>query len=298
MTLSFLEFLKKQEVENYSHFDLKKVSAIGVGGRTRFAVFPKSEEEFIKVIDVLTDEKIKYKTVGKMTNILPSDEDFSGVLVFTTKMRTFSVAETRVYAECGVAFSRFLLLLSEKSLGGGEQLYGIPGSVGGMIYSNAGAYGKEICELCESVRLYFPSEKKLLDVPREKMEFSYRNQKYKGTDAIILGARLVFLPASKDEIRAGFSEITEKRKSTQPYGEKSLGSIFKRRGSLAVSFIVDELGLKGARFGGAMISDKHAGFIVNRGGATSLDIKMLISRIKNEVYAKYGFIPEEEIEYL
>lgn len=298
MALGFSDFLKRQEIENYSRFDLKSVSAIKVGGRADFAVFPSCEEELIKVIDFLTDEKIKYRTVGKMTNILPSDEDYGGVIIFTRHLSKYSVKNNRVYAECGVGFTKMLSHLALQNLGGGEELYGIPGSVGGMIYSNAGAYGKEISELCESVLLYFPSEKRTITVTSEEMGFSYRTQRYQGTDAVILGASFLFENSPREKTLEGFSEIIDKRRKTQPYGEKSLGSIFKRHTGTPVSRIIDELGLKGLRYGGALISNKHAGFIVNAGGATSLDIKMLVARIKNEVYKKYGFIPEEEIEYL
>ena len=233
-----------------------------------------------------------------MTNILPCDGCFSGVLVITAKMNNYSVAENKVYAECGVAFSRLLSNRADKELGGYEQLFGIPGSVGGMIYSNAGAFGREISDVCESVRLYFPKEKRVAVTKRDEMGFLYRSQKYKGTDAVILGADFSFLSLPRDKIKARQAEFIKVRKAKQPYGEKSLGSIFKRRADIPVSRLIDELMLKGTRFGGAEISKKHAGFIINSGGATALDVKILISRVKNEIYAKYGFIPEEEIEYL
>ncbi len=298
MTDSFVGFLKKQEVKYYSHLDISKISSIGIGGRARLAIFPGSEEEFIKIIDFLTNEKIKYRLVGRMTNILPCDEDYSGALISSLKMSSYSRAENRVYAECGVSTSRLLSELSALSLGGCEELFGIPGSVGGMIYSNAGAFGREISDVCESVRLYLPKEKRVITATASDMDFAYRSQKYKGSDAVILGATLTFSSLDTEEIKARHRDFIRRRREAQPYGEKSLGSIFKRHGSAPTSRLIDELGLKGYRIGGAEISKKHAGFIVNVGGASSLDVKLLINKIKNEIYAKHGFIPEEEIEYL
>ncbi len=298
MTDSFLGFLKKQEVESYPLFDIKRVSPIGVGAQARLAVFPRSEEEFIKIIEFLVKNGERYKIVGKMTNILPSDEIYDGVLIFTAKLNKYFLSENTVYAECGVMFSALLSSLSDNSIAIQCELFGIPGSVGGMIYTNAGAFGGQISDCCESVKIYFPSENRISDISARDMEFSYRKQKFLGTDAVFLGASFRIFKEEREKIKERFSEFIERRRKTQPIGEMSLGSVFKRCEGTPVSLLVDRLGLKGASVGGALVSYKHAGFIVNSGGASSLDIKRLICKIKNEVYSQYGFIPEEEIEYL
>lgn len=298
MTDCFEDFLKKQDVKSEANFCMSRYSSIGIGGVARLAIMPDSEEKLIKTIDFLTEKSQRFKILGRMTNVLPCDSEYDGVLIITSNLNSFSVTENIVYAECGVSFSKLLRVLSEKSLGGAEALFGIPGSVGGMIFSNAGAYNREISDFVKNVRIYFPKERKIAILDRSDMQFSYRNQKFKGTDAIFLGATFCFDALDASEISGKLSEIISLRKSSQPYGEMSLGSIFKRNKGRPVSMLIDKLGFKGARVGGAMVSQKHAGFIINVGGASAMDVKLLISRIKNAVYHSYGFIPEEEIEYL
>lgn len=297
MLRCFKDFLKKHDVEYIESFDISQISHIGIGGIAAVAVKPNGLNKLVEIIIYLNEKGIPYKVAGEMSNILPSDDFYDGVLVLTRKISKYYVAENTLTADCGAKLSRILNEISEYDLGGMEELFGIPGSVGGMVYGNAGAYGKSISDFFLSAQVYIPSESKIITMTNEEMEFSYRNSAIKGTDRVLLTARFSLSEFPKDDIKKKFRKITAMRKSTQPYGERSLGSIFKRCPEIPTSLMIDRLGLKGLRVGDAQISNKHAGFIVNVGNATSDDVKTLISVIKEKIYFSYGIIPNEEIEY-
>lgn len=298
MIFCFENFLKKQDVEYKCNMDISKASFMGIGGKANYAVFPDSEARLVKTVDFLSEHCIPFRVVGKMTNVLPPDANYDGVLVFTAKMSHYYVAENTVYAECGVPFSLLLNNIAEMGLGGFEELYGIPGSLGGMIYGNAGAYGKTVADALISARVYDYRKKKICTLEKDGMKFSYRTSIFKNSDMILLSAEMLFLKISDYSVKDKLRSIVARRKKEQPYGEKSLGSIFKRCGDIPVSFLIDKLGLKGFRIGGAEISKKHAGFIVNADNATSADVIGIIELIKQKVYSAYGILPKEEIEYL
>lgn len=297
MLRCFRDFLKKHDVEYIESFDMSRISYIGIGGIASLAVKPNDTDELVEIISFLNKNGIAYKVAGEMSNILPSDECYDGALVLTRKINKYNVAENVLTVDCGAKLSKILREISELDLGGMEELYGIPGSVGGMVYGNAGAYGKSMSDFLISASVYFPQEKKIIFMTNEEMKFSYRNSAIKNTEGVLLSARFSLIELPKDEIKKKLRDIIDMRKSTQPYGEKSLGSIFMRCPQIPTSLMIDRLGLKGLRVGGAEISKKHAGFIVNVGNATSNDVKTLISVIKEKIHTSYGIIPKEEIEF-
>ncbi len=298
MTECFLDFLNEQEVEYYRQYKISRLSSIGIGGNADIVAIPDTTEAMINLIRYLYKNRIKYKLVGSMTNILPTDADYNGVLIKTSRLAIYYTAENECVALCGAKTSRMLVELAALGLGGAEELYGIPGSVGGMIVGNAGAYGIEMADILLSVEVYDPITDTVRHIPKEELDFSYRNSALKGTELVILSARLSFKPKDRTESIKRIGEISALRKSTQPYNERSLGSIFKRCEGAPISHLIDKCGLKGCRVGGAEISKKHAGFIVNRGGATEKDVRALIEIIKNRLYSDYKIMPTEEIEYL
>lgn len=294
----FTEFLKRHDVEYIESFDISSVSSIGIGGKALLAVIPNDKDKLIKTLDFITDNRIKYKIIGQMSNILPTDALYDGALILTRKMRGYTVAENILTIDCGAKLSSVLSRIAKRNLGGMEELFGIPGSVGGMVSGNAGAYGKSISDFFINAEVYSPQEKRVICFERDKMEFSYRSSSIKNTDKVLLSANLSLEIIPWEKTREKMKEIITKRKSTQPYLEKSLGSVFLRCGVIPTSFMIDKIGLKGHSIGGAEISNKHAGFIVNKGNAKSEDVKALISYIKEKIYSSYGVIPKEEIEYL
>ena len=297
MLQHLLEFLKEQDVEFKIGLSLSQLSSIKIGGRAT-AVLPKTEKELITVVDYLINNGIRYKIIGRMTNILPCDEDYDGVLIITAGLCDYRIKSNTALAEAGLPFSKLLSLLSSKGLGGAESLYGIPGSLGGMIRSNAGAFGASVSDRIVRVRAYDVKSGTIKVYSREELDFSYRHSLFSDSDEIILSAELFFDFKNEELVNAGFAHYMNKRRSLQPYGEPSLGSVFKRHHSAPVSYLIDQLGMKGLRVGGAEISQKHAGFIVNKGNATASDVIRLIELIKNRLYREYGIIPEEEIDFL
>ena len=240
---------------------------------------------------------IRYKVVGNATNILFPDTDFTDVLILTKNINEYRVEQDFLHASCGTNLSAAIREISRAGFGGLDELFGIPGSVGGMIFGNAGAYGKSMSDVIASARVYAPFRDEIKTVSAEQMKFSYRSSILKHSGEIALSAALRLSSETEERIRSALTAVLEKRHAAQPVG-RSLGSIFKRRDGTPVSAIIDKLGMKGMRVGGAEISKKHAGFIVNVGGATARDVRELISIIKDRIRHEYGFVPEEEIEIL
>ena len=297
MTQCFIDFLKEQDVKFIEDLDIKQISSIGIGGRAKLAVLPNSEEKLLKTVSFLTQLGEGYKVVGNTTNILFPDTDFRDVLILTRNVNGYRIENDMFYAECGGTFSALIRKIADLGYCGFDELYGIPGSVGGMVFGNAGAYGKAMSDVTVSVRIYSPIADKITEIPLEQMVFSYRSSALKHSGEIVLSALFRTERDSAEKIRARLLSIVERRKRAQPSG-KSLGSIFKRHGNLPVSRLIDELGMKGLTVGGAVISNKHAGFIMNASEASAADVRALISEVKRGVYSQYGFIPEEEIEIL
>ncbi len=295
MNNSLLLKLKEQDVEFYGNYNLAKRSYIGIGSETALLLLPDSIEKLVYSIDILTEYGICHRIAGGMSNILPSDGRFCGAVIIADKIKDYFVAERSITAFCGVNLSKMIYDISKISLGGFSDLYGIPGTVGGAVYGNAGAFGTEMADVLLSAEVYLPNEKKKYILTASDMSFSHRSSVLKHTGAVLLSATMRAESMPQDRIRKLMSERIEYRRRTQPCGEQSLGSVFKRRDGIPISRLIDESGLKGLSVGGAMISKKHAGFIINSGGATAADVKALIAIIKRRLSEKYGIVPEEEI---
>ena len=292
------DFLKKHDVDYKRNIKISDISSIKIGGCCDIIAYPESEKTFIFLVDFLETNSIPYKVIGKMTNILASDNGFSGVLVSTKRLTDIKIEGELVYPESGVLVNSLLFSLARMNLGGLEELFGIPGTLGALVHNNGGAGNTDISDALLFARVYSPSEKKILILDRNALKLGYRSSALIGTDFIVLSLGLAFVRRDYREIMQKIRRCVEKRKATQPLKYPSLGSVFKRENGIPVSKLIDESGLKGTRIGGAEISKKHAGFIVNRGGASAKDVRELISLVKKEILKKYGFEPHEEIEFL
>jgi len=291
----FLEKIKKQEVEIYENFLIKTVSPIAIGARAALLIYPLSELSFIKSIEYLTQLCITYKIVGRMSNILPRDDYFDGVIISTAKLSAYTVSDNIITAQCGIPLPYLAKELEARSISALEELSGIPGTLGGALVSNAGAFGKEISEVVIDASVY--DGKEVYTITKSDMRFSYRDSIFKKDKICIISSRLIATPMTREKIAQKMSEVKIARISSQPKG-RTLGSVFKRYNGIPVSALIDNLGLKGFKIGGAEISKKHAGFIVVYDNATANDVRKLISFVKSRVREAYGFTPEEEIEYL
>ena len=292
------DFLIKKDVKYDINQPMSQYTSVRIGGCASVVAFPKTEDQLVDLVRFLVQEKREYRVVGRMTNILPCDSEYEGVLISTKLMDRYTCRGTMVVAECGVPVSSLILRCARLNLGGLESLYAIPGSLGGMIVSNAGAYSAEIGDFVKSVRAYLPEVDRVQTIGREKLDFSYRSSVFLQKYMIIISAELEFCESSFEIISDRLGKIRDKRSLSQPIDQPSLGSVFKKADGVSAGQIIDRCGLKGLRVGGAMVSTKHAGFIVNTGNATATDFRELIARIKREVYRQCAILLEEEISFM
>lgn len=297
MSGDFISFLNQNCIEYKENVLMKNLTSIKIGGNADFLVLPNTDDKAIKLIDWISEHNFPHKTIGRMSNILPCDDNYRGALISTKRLSSFRFEEKSAICHSGASIFCVLREALKSGLGGAESLSHIPGTIGGMIYSNAGAFGKSISDFLVEAEVYFPYEKSRRTVTKEELAFSYRKSSLCGTDNFILSAKLIFDYVDKNESSSLAKEFLDRRKATQPTNMPSLGSIFKAK-PIPASKLIDDCGLKGARIGGAMISQKHAGFIVNAGGASASDVRELIKLVENTVYSKYGISLEKEIEFL
>ena len=298
MTEEILGFLKANDVKYTRDEYLFRLSTVKIGGMADFVAYPDSEDKLIRLVEFL-EEKIKYKILGRMSNVLPPDDRYRGVIVRTDLMNRVDFQGNIITAEAGISLHRLSSLCQDMSLSGIEELSGIPGSLGGAIFGNAGAYGREISDLVIDVSAYDIVSKTVFEIPSEKLGFGYRTSAFKASRLVILSARLGLTFDNKDKIQTKIREISSKRRNSQPMGMPSLGSTFKRPSENVYPWrLIDECGLRGFSIGCAAISEKHAGFIVNLGNATSADYFAVASYVKNIVQEKTGVNLEYEFEIL
>ena len=239
---------------------------------------------------------------GNGSNLLFSDEtkDIIAVKTVPSLGAVKLLGDTAVYAECGVTLARLALFAAENSLAGLEFAHGIPGSVGGAIYMNAGAYGGELGQAVRCVDI-LTAEGELTSLTREQCDFSYRHSVFHDNGAIVLSAVFDLSPSRETDIRAKMHELSVARREMQPLEYPSAGSAFKRPAAKNgepqfAAAMIDECGLKGFRVGGAAVSNKHAGFVVNLGGATCDDVLRVLEHVQTVVFGRFGVTLEPEIK--
>ena len=299
MTEEILGFLKANDVKYTRDEYLSRLSTVKIGGMADIVAYPDSEDKFIRLVGFLEEEKIEYKILGRMSNILPPDHRYRGVIVRTDLMRRVDFQGNIIRAEAGISLPRLSSLCQDMSLSGIEELSGIPGSLGGAIFGNAGAYGREISDLVIDVSAYDIDSKTVVEIPSEKLGFGYRTSAFKASRLVILSARLGLTFDDKDKIQTKVREISTKKRNSQPVNMPSLGSTFKRTGENIYPWrLIDECGLRGFAIGGAAVSEKHAGFIVNQGNATSADYLAVANHVKKVVQDKTKINLEYEFEIL
>ena len=292
-----IDFFKMNDVKYKENFDLSRISPVRIGGKALFVAYPRTTEEMIKIIDFLENLKINYKIVGRMSNVLISRDLYDGIIIRTDLMSLFEFSGESAYVNAGISLPQIAKLAADAGLSGLEQLSGIPGSIGGAIRGNAGAFGREISELVSDVTIFDKHTSRVIDLSQDEIDFSYRRSSLIDKKYIILGATLLLSASDSLKIKGYMADIYQIRLSTQPYNEPSLGSVFKWPvEGLSAAKLIDDCGLKGYRIGKAKISEKHAGFIINCGGATAQDYLSLVDYAADEVYKKFGINLEKEIE--
>jgi len=276
---------------------LAPYTVFNIGGPADFFCEVKNKEELVEVLDWARDNKTPFFIMGAGSNLLVSDDGFRGLAIKMSSQNIDLLGENKIFVAAGVSMARAVNFSIEKGFGGFEWGVGIPGTVGGAVFGNAGCFGGEMKDAVDSVSIL---ERKIFELPNDACEFAYRHSVFKRhPEWIILGATLNFFPGDKEKSRAKVLEYTKKRTASQDIGEKCAGCIFKNpKQDLAAGYLIDKVGLKGAKIGGAMVSGKHANYIVNTGGATARDVKELIMVIKDEVKKVNGILMEEEIRII
>lgn len=268
-------------------------TSIKIGGRVKYLVLPNDVFSLERAINVLGD--VPFQMMGLGTNLLVQDDDLDIAVVKTERLNQIEIKGEKVLVESGTPLKRLCLFLMEAELGGLEFAYGIPGSVGGAIFMNAGAYGGEIGEFVEAVEVLRDGKRTWLS--KNEIFFGYRDSTFKREKLIITRAMMSFKREKKEVIKAKMDDYIKRRLEKQPLDLPSAGSVFKRpREDFYVGKAIESLGLKGYRIGGAQISEKHAGFIVNAGNATFDDVMKLIEFVRKKVKEKYGVELETEVE--
>lgn len=275
---------------------MAKHTSFRIGGPAEVMLFPKCAEELAFALKQSKKLDTSLAILGAGTNILAPDDGVPGIVIcLKDGMDGMTrLDETHIRVMSGVTMSRAAVFAANNALAGMEFAHGIPGTVGGGVYMNAGAYGGEIGQICESV-LVMDREGNIRRCAREEMGFSYRHSALEDSGEIVLSADFVLTPDVPEAIRGRMKELLAKRSASQPLDLPSAGSAFKRPVGGYAAALIDRAGLKGFRVGNAGISAKHAGFAVNLGGATAGEVKALLREVSEKVYENSGIRLEPEI---
>ncbi len=268
------------------NFVLADKTSMKIGGECDMFVEPNSEECVVEVLNVCRENGVPYFILGRGSNLLI--KRFGGVVIaLGAALGETAVDGNMITAGAGAPLSSVCNFALENSLSGMECLYGIPGSVGGALYMNAGAYGAEMKDIIKSARCV-DEKGKIVEITAAEMKLSYRRSTFSENNFCILSVTLELEHGDKSAIKAKMSEVVKKRRDKQPIEFPSCGSTFKRPEGYFAAALIEECGLKGCTVGGAQVSEKHSGFVINRGGATFEDVMALVEHIKNVVREQKG----------
>ena len=275
---------------------MAKHTSFRIGGEAEVMAFPKNREELAELLKVSVLLDTKPAILGAGTNVLAPDEGLRGLVICLKDALDGMerLDETHIRVMAGVTMTRAAMFAAGLGLSGLEFAHGIPGSVGGGVYMNAGAYGGEICQVCEQVEVMdFQGNLSVWD--NAQMGFSYRHSLLQERQAIVVSALFRLEKKDPQQIRDCMKELMARRSASQPLDLPSAGSAFKRPQGGYAAALIDQAGLRGYRVGGAAIAQKHAGFAVNLGGATARDVRQLLEQVSEIVYEKSGIRLEPEI---
>ena len=277
---------------------MKRHTTFRIGGPAEVFVMPGNLEEVQRILEICRTEDLPYFILGNGSNLLVSDRGYRGVVIqLDRNFGEVKVEGTEIHASAGALLSTIAVAARRASLTGFEFAGGIPGTLGGAVVMNAGAYGGEMKDVLRKVMVMDQSGK-VFEIPAEELQMGYRTSIIKTAGYIVLGAVLSLKEGNLEEIKMLTRKLSEQRTSKQPLEYPSAGSTFKRpEGYFAGKLIMDS-GLRGYRVGGAQVSEKHCGFVINTGDATSVDVRSLMNHVTEIVYAKFGVTLEPEVKFL
>ncbi len=282
-----IPFKKDEPMKNHTTFK--------IGGNTPVFIEPVSTDQIKIIVSLSKKYSVKILCVGRGSNMLISDSGINmAVIHFGENFNKITKEENNINVLSGTTLISLCNFAKENSLAGLEFAYGIPATVGGAVYMNAGAYGGEISNVIKSVA-YLDEDGEIHIKAKEELDYSYRHSYFKNKNCIILSTDIVLSDGNKDEISALMDDYMNRRKTKQPLNYPSAGSTFKRPEGAFASALIDQCGLKGYSVGDAQVSEKHAGFVINKGNATANEVKQLMEDVKKIVFEKTGFTLEPEI---
>lgn len=288
-------FLKDNNIDFLQNESLKKHTTFKVGGNAKYIAMPKTVQQAADLLRFLKENDINYYILGRGSNVIFKDSGFDGVIIKTVNLQQVKyIDETTVYVQSGVALNVLCKNLQEKSLEGLEFCYGIPGNIGGAVFMNAGAYGGEIADAVLQVE-YIDENCEVKTISAQECEFGYRHSIFQDKKWFITGCTLGLKKGDKQHISAFMEDIMQRRIDKQPLDKPSAGSSFKRPQGYFAAALIEQCGLKGCKIGGAQVSEKHSGFIVNTGNATCDDIVALAEYVEKVVFEKTGVKIEKEM---
>ena len=288
---------KLPEVRVENDVLLQKHTSFRIGGPARRMAFPRTTEELVQTMDVARRCGTEPFVLGKGTNLLMPDEGLDTLIIKTEQMNEIrQLDEYTIEADAGVSLARFAVFAQQLGLAGLEFAHGIPGSLGGGVYMNAGAYGGELKDVITEVTALCEDGVRRLTV--EEAQLGYRDSYFARSGAIVLSAAVRLQPDNPEAIRSRMDELMARRKTTQPLEYPSAGSTFKRPVGNFAGSLIEKTGLKGMTVGGAQVSEKHAGFLINVGGATCADVLALIEQVQEKVYEASGVRLEPEVKII
>lgn len=286
-------------MENFKFKDMKinvplsLHTTMRVGGNAHFFIEPNSVKKFVEIIKFCAKNNIRYFVLGNGSNVIFGDEGYDGVIISTKKINKIKIHKNIAVIDCGVNLFIANKIFIKNALSGMEFTYGIPGTMGGAVYMNAGAYNHEIKDIVHKVMYY--NGKKIKIIKNKNTIFSYRDSIFKKNNFVILKVWLKLNKSEKKEVESNCLNNLKKRQISQPLEYPNCGSVFKKVNGVSAGQIIDKLGLKGLKVGGAEISCLHANFIVNKGNASASDVKNLIQQVKAKVKQKSDISLEEEV---
>ncbi len=293
------QYCNQNSIRGSKDVALREYCTFKIGGPADFMVWPGSEEQLAYLLRYLQQQDMRYMILGRGSNVLFSDRGYRGVIIcLGTDFSQMELIEENVIAcDAGASLMQLCRYALEKGLSGLEFAYGIPGTVGGGVYMNAGAYGGEMKDVLRSTWHLSP-DGSIANLSGQEMELSYRHSVYTDSDKVITRAEVRLTPGDPEEIRGRMEDYMQRRRSKQPLEYPSAGSTFQRPQGAYASALIDQCGLKGHRVGGAMVSEKHAGFVISAHNATCADVLELMRQIQQVVLKQTGFQLVNEVKII
>lgn len=293
------ELLSAKEIKFTENELLAPHSTFRIGGEARLAAMPDTTEQIIDAVSAAKEAGLDFTVIGNGSNVLFSDKGFDGLVIFTRNADSVVIKGNRVIADAGAPFTKLAVTVKNAGLTGLEFAYGIPGSVGGAVYMNAGAYNGEASQVVASSMAYDDLTGEVRIISREEHNFGYRTSVYsQNRDRLtVLSAEFELKEGDSAAIWETMQDLMRRRREKQPLEYPNAGSVFKRPQGYFVGKLITDAGLKGYTIGGAQVSEKHAGFIVNIGGATAEDVLRLVEHIQKTVQSQFGVMLECEINF-